>query len=334
MSDRYLADRRVTARTAENYAGAYRSFVRWANSRHLSISASCLDKSLRKFLSFLFFDGGAPFDARLALHGTIFVRELPKAATTLPLSRATLAGFSSTVPEMARDPMPKEAKDLLCQDLIAHDGTSGFIAAGALVTSFDGFFRPSEVLGLEARDIHVLRGRRRVAGMPAVTATVRPLIPYEPGGQAPARTKSGEHDETVVFGRSSGLPGGEPWVANFIAELQTKRRGKLFPISLNLYEVLVKRSARRLGLENLKCTPHTARHGAASMAYALGNLSLRDIQKRGRWRNEKSVRVYEKSGKLTRQIARLSDDQRRAASAAATSLPTTLMESTRALRRI
>ena len=80
------------------------------------------------------------YDSRDVLHGTIFARELPKAATTLPLARATLAGFNSVVPEMARDPMPTEAKDLICSDLLANDGPSGFIAAGALATSFDGFF--------------------------------------------------------------------------------------------------------------------------------------------------------------------------------------------------
>ena len=320
LSDRYLADRRVTARTATNYRSAYQSFVRWATARHHKVTVTALDRTLRKFLLHLFFDGGAPFDARAVLHGTIFARELPKSATTLPLSRATLAGFSNTVPEMARDPMPTEAKDLICTDLLAHEGAAGFVAAGALATSFDGFFRPSEVLSLESTDLQVLRGRRQIIGLPTVSVSVRPLLPYDAGGPAPQRTKSGEHDETVVFGRSAGTAGGEEWIARFLAALKPKRRGKLFPISLNQYEVLVKRSVRRLGLSSLMCTPHTARHGAASTAYATGRLGLKDIQKRGRWKSPASVRVYDKSAKLTRQLGRMSDLQLAAARNAATTL--------------
>jgi hypothetical protein len=325
LSDRYLADRRVSARTAANYNSAYRSFVHWATTRHFKVTANTLDRTLRKFLLFLFFDGGAAYDARVVLHGTIFARELPKAATTLPLARATLAGFNSVVPEMARDPMPTEAKDLICADLAANEGPSGFIAAGALATSFDGFFRPSEVLSLESSDLQVLRGRRRVIGLPSVSVLIRPLLPYDAGDAPPQRTKSGEHDETVVFGRSAGTAGGEEWIARFLAALKPKRRGKLFPINLNRYEVLVKKSVGRLQLSALMLTPHSARHGAASTAYATGRLGLRDIQKRGRWKSPASVRVYEKSAKLTRQLARMSTEQLAAARNAATTLPNNLI---------
>ena len=330
LSDRYLADRRVSARTADNYRSAYRAFASWAAQKNLSVSANHLDRNLRKYLSHLFFEGGAPFDARYALHGAIFVRELPRAATTLPLSRSTLAGFSSVVPEHSRDPMPEEAKNLIAADLLENEGTLEFAAAGALVTSFDGFLRPSEVLSLESTDLNVLRGRRRRVGLPTVSVTLRPLGTHVAGFDPPQRTKAGEHDDSVVFGSSSGTPGGEEWVAHFLSQLKPKRRGKLFPITLNQYEVLVKRSSERLGLGRLKCTPHCARHGAASLAYATGRMSLRDIQKRGRWKNPSSVRTYEKSAKLTRQIARLSDAQRCRAAALSTALPSSFVSHTRA----
>ena len=332
-SDRYLSDRRVTARTAANYRGAFQAFASWAARHRHSISPNSVDRSLRKYLLHMFFTGGAPFDGRLALHGTIFVKELPRSPQSLPLSRDALAGFSTVVPELQRDPLPDEAKTLIAHDLLQSEGDQGFMAAGALVTAFDGFLRPSETVELESAHLHVLRGIRRRVDVPSVTATIRPLTPYCPGYDPPKRTKSGQHDDTVVFGRSASLLGGEPWIASFLSILKTKRRGKLFPLSLHTWEVLMKRSAGRLGLSALKPTPHCARHGAASHAYASGRLSLRDIQKKGRWLNPKSVRTYEKSGKLARQLGRMSTAQRSRARALSTTLPHSLIAAAKALQR-
>ena len=89
------------------------------------------------------------------------------------------------------------------------------------------------------------------------------------------------------------------------------------------WEALFKRSTARLNLGRLKITFHCAKHGAASLVYATGRLSLRDIQKRGRWKNPTSVKTYEKSAKLTRQIARLDDAQRSLATALSATLPNT-----------
>ena len=200
LSDRYLADRRVTPRTAADYRSAFQTFATWAARHRHSTSHNFLDRSLRKYLLHLFFTGGAPFDGRLALHSTIFVKELARSAQSLPLSRETLAGFSTVVPEMQRDPLPDEAKVLIAHDLLENEGEAGFAAAGALVTAFDAFLRPSEVLELESAHLHILRGQHRRVDVPAVTATVRPLTPFAPGYDPPRRTKAGEHDDTIAFG--------------------------------------------------------------------------------------------------------------------------------------
>ena len=136
--DRYLADRRVTPHTGANYRSAYNAVVFWAAQQNLSLSLQHLDNTLRKYLLRLFFDGGPPFDARYALHGTVFVREPPRSNTSLSLSRAALAGFSNLAPEHSRDPMPEKAMFLIAADLLERDGAEGFAAAGALITAFDG----------------------------------------------------------------------------------------------------------------------------------------------------------------------------------------------------
>ena len=64
LGDRYLADRRVTPRTASNYRSAYNAFVFWAAQNHFWLSVPDLDSSLCRYLLHFFFDGGAAFDAR------------------------------------------------------------------------------------------------------------------------------------------------------------------------------------------------------------------------------------------------------------------------------
>ena len=168
-------------------------------------------------------------------------------------------GFSNLAPEHSPDPMPEEAKFPIAAGLLEHDGAEGFAAAGGLITAFDVFFRPSEVLSIEAAHVFVLRCRKRRIGLPSVSITLAPLAPYIPGFEPPARTKAGEHDDSVVFGTSDGAPGGEDWVADVLAALSQKRRGTVFPVSLPRWEVLFKRSTARLNLSALKLTPHCAR---------------------------------------------------------------------------
>ena len=53
----------------------------WAAQNNLSLSVWQLDHTLHKYLLHLLLEGGAAFDASYALHGFIFVRELPQANT-------------------------------------------------------------------------------------------------------------------------------------------------------------------------------------------------------------------------------------------------------------
>ena len=114
-------------------------------------------------------------------------------------------------------------------------------------------------------------------------------------------------------------------MAMLLAKLATRRRELLFPISLNRYEVLMKHAMQACGLERLKLTPHCARHGAASAAYATGAMGLKDIQKRGRWKSSASVRTYEKSARLARQLNRMTLAQRTKANCLSSTLPRRLL---------
>ena len=327
ISDRFLADKRLQARTVDGYYDAYAKFVAWANANRVSIKDAHLDRNLRRYLQEIFFAGAPPYDARTVVHGTIFARELLKSPDTLPLSKATLAGFTTSSPEHARDPMPEEAWWLIMENLFECQGKDGRHAARALAVSYDGFFRPSEVLSLCASDVHSLTGRRRKPDMAPVSVTLRPLGDYQQGQAVPARTKGGEHDDSIAFGQSPGTPGCRPWVAGLLDKLaKSRRHGHLFPISLNRYQHLFRLATVACELQRLKLTPHCARHGAASVGYASGKMTIKDIQKRGRWKAASSVRTYEKSARLVRQLNRMTMQQRSKANALATTLPHRLQQ--------
>ncbi len=70
-------------------------------------------------------------------------------------------------------------------------------------------------------------------------------------------------------------------------------------MTLAQYEKHLHKAVVTCGLTAL----HSARHGGASTAAFKQLLSIKEVQKRGRWLAPKSVRRYEKSGKLTRQMA-------------------------------
>ena len=322
LSDRYLADKRLTARTVASYGDAHSDFLHWAQQNKVSTSPAHLDRSLRKYLQTLFFAGAPPYDARQVVHGTIFCRELLKSPNTLPLAKATLAGFTTSSPEHARDPMPEESWYMLMSQL-NHVGGDGKHAANALAVSFDGMFRPSEVLSLTSVDVHVLTGRKRRLDLPPVSVTLRPLGDHAPGYEPPPRTKAGEHDDSVCFGDNA--PGSRAWIALLLAKLAKRRRGLLFPISLNRYEQLTRQAVEQCGFQKMRLTPHCARHGAASVAYATKTLDLKSIQKRGRWKSASSVRTYEKSAKLVRQLAKMTYSQRREANSLTATLPSLLL---------
>ena len=79
------------------------------------------------------------------------------------------------------------------------------------------------------------------------------------------------------------------------------------PLTLSEYERHILKGAEMAGLDPLRVTPHSARHGGASSAVHLKLLDLKMIQKRGRWLAPRSVKRYEKAGKLLRQVAAIRD---------------------------
>jgi len=289
-----------------------------------------LDSALAARVNFLHTIGAGLFDARMAVYGTAFVKAMPtRAPQVLFKAKQQIAGWESYAPEFSKDPMPEDALYLILDDLLSFASSENLFAACALAIMFDGYFRPSEILSVVPQ--HVFS----VSGSPCLVAvTLSPQGAVDPATNYPARTKAKEWDDTVVLGDAASQRAGRAWVASLVKLLAAKRRvrARLLPLSLPRLEQAMAASCSRLRLTQLRLTPHTARHGGPSADYLASLRTLVQIQKRGRMNAFSTVKRYEKSAKVLRQRAKISEPLLCRAKALRAVVPQALLQAVRALQ--
>ena len=209
---------------------------------------------------------------------------------------------------------------LLLAGALAKMGPKGVTAARALVLQFDAYLRPSEVLSVTRDDV-TTKKRGTSLAYPDLVLT---LAPQGTPDQPPTRrTKGGRFDESVVVADKASKLAGRGFVGQIVQNLIKRRRAqqKLFDLTLAEYEDLFRKAMLQTSLGPLSLVPHSARHGGPSTDAALQLRDATSIQRRGRWESERSVRRYEKHGKLTRQVALMSSEQLADAKSLERSLP-------------
>lgn len=157
----------------------------------------------------------------------------------------------------------------------------------ATLLCFDAYLRPSECLSLTRAHVVPPHGQG-AAGQWAVTIAPAAL-------ETPSKTNT--YDDTVIVGE---VRGPRSYVAAVLKALYDTSSSKLFSrLTLHRFEVLIKKASLAAGLGD-SYVPHQCRHGGASHDALYSVRSMRDIQRRGRWRARESVRRYEKHGILLR----------------------------------
>ena len=285
------------------YETAYGDFRRWAQKcGHRDVSTMLpdnLDLLLVDFIDKVLYQTGQDASAvKNVLFGTIYSRSLPRGAGTLPRCRRALAGFLKDEPPVSEDPCPIEAAALLVDWLMRRVGLEPKLAGLAFLCSYDLLTRPSETLALKPLDV-VAPGVAKYQQTSVIVAPSGP--PGSMGGRQPA--KSGEFDDTVIAGLKGMRLEFVPMVLRHLKSIAHAGQTLFSPLTLHRYEYWVQRAVKECQLQPLRITPHSARHGGASTSSYLGLLTIKQIQRRGRWLAPKSVRRYEKTGKLTRQVA-------------------------------
>ncbi|CAK0875312.1 unnamed protein product, partial [Prorocentrum cordatum] len=307
----------VTAISLERYGTAVRDFFDWATRGDEDLRKapeSKIDQLMCKYFDKLMSDARHPAEGRYALWGylTFFPRSDIAKSARLMMAREAMKGWTRRFPGSSRHPWPLSVF-FLFMTVFMKDKHIG--AAVALAIQLDAYLRPSEICDL--RWCSVVRpsssSSRLARGRWAV------VIGNSDLGET---TKTGECDDTVVLNSP-----GRDWVGS-VLEMWARRRPSssrpedpVFPnLSLAKYEALFRQYSRSVLGKTGHLTPHVARHSAPSHDVLTGARSLSMVQKRGRWAHPKSVKRYEKSGRLLLQAARLPPELARRAAAAEASI--------------
>ena len=209
--------------------------------------------------------------------------------TCLPESQQSLRGWRKLDPPKSPLPLPWEAVCLMSKFMVGHNMVQ---EAMMMLLSFVGYLRPGELTEI------------RVQGFIPPVTTCRGslkhwslvLHPLEQG----VASKTEEYDETLIF----DLPYNN--VVNVVAQavfrirqLHLKEASQLvFDKDIPRLRACMQRASEKCGLEILG-DPHSyrLRHGGASRDLTKKR-DLLQIQHRGRWKTQASVRRYQKGGRL------------------------------------
>ena len=226
----YLNTRRVGKGTAQYYRRGHDEVTAFAKAQGLEMQPQLgREAAMRCYLRRLFFHGDSIFSARSALYGYAFVAHLNlKDVHELAQSKLCLAGFSRAAPGEQRDPMPWEAAMLLCRFLLQRQLPLDRLVAEMVVVMFDGYLRLSEILSLLGGHITVLPKARTLPYTP-VSISIYPMGDPQLAGP---RTKSGEYDDTIVFGTAASKQAGRGFVADLL-----RRRKALTRPTARAYEM-------------------------------------------------------------------------------------------------
>ncbi|CAK0822447.1 unnamed protein product, partial [Prorocentrum cordatum] len=294
----YLKQRSVGGATLRLYQRECEMLVAWWKAQRLStVSTEAHDEALERYLDKLFFDGEPASRANNVVHALMcHIDEVWAKTPHFPRTRRALRGFRKASQTRSRDGCPWEAA-LALAHWMGRQRTP-FMANSAALTLvlFDGYLRASEGLGLGRDQLIPPQG-----GHGARRCWAAMICPEEEGRP----TKSGDFDDTVIFGDTSEAR--RPLLTKILQVLhRTTEAGALVfdGLSLNSCERVFRRGTLELGLENLRLTPHCLRRGGASTD-GLDDLPIVQIQKRGRWKSLASCKRYEKKGRLLKQLDRL-----------------------------
>ena len=306
----FLARRRVKPLTQQHYARAAAEVRRFADrNQYRFATAKQRDKLMVDYLQSIFLAGDGIFAARTALYGFAFEERVNlKDPSEFPQARLTLKGFSKASPGEQRDPCPWEAAVLIIEPCLDSPDPRQRLLGAAVAVAFDGYLRLSELLSIKGGDVTCLR-HSATSAYPQVSITLMPCPP--PDAPASATTKSGEYDDTVIFGGGGPGTASRRWVAKLLRDLKaaTPATKPLFPFTAREFQLAFRQAANTAGLQRLRLCPHALRHGGASADFATKARTLLEVQRHGRWKCAASVRRYEKAGRLTRQLAKLSTGQ-------------------------
>lgn len=263
--------------TQLKYTKAVHQFIQWWIVRYStfdSLSHSNLDWYLSEYILYLYTNGYGKAEAACAFSG--FDMLIPGIKSDMHRTKRSIRGFMRLSPSQSKPPMPWPVCAVVSIWLAYHGQYSMGLA---VLISFDGYLRRSEVLKLRYEDIAI--GADPRLGLIEAKSTDRVHI----------------HIRVAKTGSYQGIEIRDPHVRllikQYLNEIQPGQR--LFPFSSSTYHRWFKKACLILGLSD-QYSPHCLRHGGATRDY-LNDTPINDVMVRGRWAAMQSASHYIQMGR-------------------------------------
>ena len=275
-----------------DYMAQVRAFLAWAASRRLDWQCqfSC-DMVLVLFLDEMFFKGHPSSLGSRTLAALIhFAAGVPHLyGASFARSRRALKAWSKLAPSRMRMPFPWLAL-VAVLGLLVWD--RDIEVAIILLLQFETYLRPGAMDALLVRQMRCpipQAGR----GFQLWTVLANPYEDNVPG-------KTGIYDMSVVLDRHQ-------WLHPFLMVLTCHRdpNAPLWNTNGGVVSEKLQRACRLLGLENLKATRYSLRHGGASHDLVTRFRDAASVKQRGGWRCDESLKRYGKEGRALTELSKL-----------------------------
>ena len=274
----------VTRQTADRYTKHVDQLVQF-DKRVVSCAPELADDIMANFVEKQFLAGASKEVGRYTLCGLTWWRGWSGRGASFHRTKATVKGWDRLEPAFSREPCPWEMALAMAEVLSSWDDAAVEAAAATLI-AFDCYLRPSECLKLSRASVVPPHGR----GLGDKWAII-----VAPSGTTPSKTNT--YDDTVIAAEPRT---GRSDVRAILAALRGRTlSGPLFALKLPEWNAMLKQAAMKL-CWTTAFTAHQLRHGGASQDALSKALCLKQIQRRGRWEAESSVKRYEKHGVLLR----------------------------------
>lgn len=246
-------------------------FARWPS---LKVSVAALDVKLAEYFDSMFMEerdssAGTRILAALLFYGPLLLGYKPS------LSRAvrSLKGWKRRIPLRTRKPLPWNALAAIAMQLAKMHKPHQAVCWLVMV---DTYLRPTELIEMAP---HQLIPPQQQKGMSHAVLLINP-------NNRQKYSKTGELDESLHNSR--------PWLSQVMVPYwQTRKRAtRIWPFNFSRMRLDFLAATRSLGLAALKPCLYLARHRGASLDRLQNKMRLLEVQRRGRWRSETSVRRY------------------------------------------
>jgi hypothetical protein len=316
----FLERRSVQVPVEKDYRKRHLQFRTWSARAGMPTSTVAdIDEALTYLMNESFFEGRPGTDGKKMLAALGYcIPLLTRGSPELIRAKEAAIGWKKLSPAFSRLPTPWPVACMLIHRLVQ---MQCYEAAQAVALNFVLYLRPSETLGLTSA---CLAPPTLIGG----TASNMWCVTLHPT-EADVASKTGEFDCSMVVDNPDF-----PFMPLLLNMLKLRGQGqsvsrkthgtaqpadltsRIFSITYRQWSAQYAEAARQLMLENCGSSGahplpvlYQLRHGGASHELATGRREITALAKRGRWASIASLRRYEKGGRVTELLSRLTPAQ-------------------------